>query len=279
MPLNQTQIDALIEAVRNTAKQEVVPRFRAPKGVSQDAKAHVFDLVTEADLQCEQALSQRIADILPGAVVVGEEAVEENAGLLDAVAVAETCVVVDPVDGTWNFASGLPIFGLMLAVLERGETVFGLLYDVMTDTWVAAEKGAGTHLCRAGQDTTALKLGQSHDKPLSGFFAPYEFPQDSHATVLGLMLEFGHVTSLRCSCHEYLTLLQGHTDFTVAAHVKPWDHLAGVLAISEAGGRSGLIGLGEFTPAKSKGRLLNVADPARFDEIEALFVKRLGAWL
>ncbi|MES0880917.1 inositol monophosphatase family protein [Roseibium sp. SCP14] len=276
MSLSQAQIDRLITVTRDVAQEVVMPRFRSSADVDVKAKKHVFDLVTEADLLCEQRLTQVVPDILPGSTFVGEEGVASDPGLLSHVATADRCVVLDPVDGTWNFASGLPTFGLILSVVEKGIPVFGMLYDILHDSWVAAEAGGGAFLFQPEKEPRKLLLGAQHQNPLSGFYSPFEFPEEAKLPLAELALSFGHVTSLRCACYEYLTLLQGHSDFILSAGVNPWDHLAGLLAVKEAGGRSGLVGRGAYRTDYTQGSLLTVADPERFETLEAKFAAALG---
>jgi fructose-1,6-bisphosphatase/inositol monophosphatase family enzyme len=132
-----------IEIVRAAARSEIMPRFRRLGPDDVRAKSAPDDLVTEADLAAEDAISRDLAQDFPDALILGEEAVESDPTLLDRLPDAELAFVIDPVDGTWNFAAGLATFGVILAVVEKGETVMGLLYDPVLDDWVVARKGLG----------------------------------------------------------------------------------------------------------------------------------------
>lgn len=227
---------AVIDLVRETAADEIMPRFRRLDPDMVAAKTAPDDLVTEADRAMEARLTAALPGLLPGAVVIGEEAVSADARVLDGLAGAELAVVVDPVDGTWNFANGLAVFGVILAVVARGETVFGLLYDPVGDDWVAAERGGGAWFGRAGH---AEKLRAAPAVPVAeatGFVPLYLFPPERRAAVAALLPDFARTQSLRCSCHEYRLVAQGRMHFNLSANLSPWDHLAGALAVSEAGG-------------------------------------------
>ena len=143
MPLTDDVMTGLIEAVRDAARTEILPRFRNLSADQIDTKSGPDDLVTVADRAAEARLTAAAQKLLPGALVVGEEGVAEDPAILDRFAEAELAVVIDPVDGTWNFANGLANFGVILAVVEGGRTIFGLLYDPVMDDWITATPGAG----------------------------------------------------------------------------------------------------------------------------------------
>src|ERR1700761_1272799 len=95
------------ELMRETAAAELLPRFR---NLAKDdiREKRPGDLVTVADVASEQRLAVGLAKILPGVPVVGEEAVEQDPGLVDLIArPGERCCIVDPLDGTANFSKGL----------------------------------------------------------------------------------------------------------------------------------------------------------------------------
>ena len=140
--LSDVEAEAFVALVRRVGRDIVMPRFRNLDAAEIEAKADASDLVTVADREAELALAEGARAILPGCAVVGEEAVSENPDLLDAIGTAEACVVIDPVDDTFNFARGIAVFGIILAVLRHGQTVMGLLYDPVMDDWAIARRCA-----------------------------------------------------------------------------------------------------------------------------------------
>nr|WP_256368186.1 inositol monophosphatase [Mangrovicoccus sp. HB161399] len=256
--------------VRQVGREVILPRFRNLAAAEIASKADPTDLVTIADREAEAALAAGARAILPGCEVVGEEAVSENPALLGAIAGAETCVIIDPVDGTFNFARGLAMFGVILAVARGGETVFGLLYDPAMDDWVLAHRGGGAHhvtasgarrrLCARGGATLATAEGS----------LPLDLADGPGRT--RLMRAFEPVRSaraLRCSCHEYRMLASGQADFSVNSSMNAWDHAAGVLALEEAGGCV-LADGGRYAPALRGGRVIAAANRGLAEEIAAL---------
>lgn len=254
---------ALIQLVRSVAKTEILPRFRRLSASDVATKAGPEDLVTEADVNAEAAIAAGVRTLLPDALIVGEEAAETRPELLDQLATAPVSVIVDPVDGTWNFAKGLTTFGVILAIAERGETVFGLLYDPIVDDWIWARRGGGTWYATADEAMQRLTLTASTTGDLTGFVPLFNFPRAVRVRLADEMPGLRRIWSVRCSCHEYRTLVFGGADFCVSNALKPWDHAAGALAVSEAGGAVGLVdGRAYRASITSEGSLVTARTPA-----------------
>ncbi len=232
----------LVAIVRRVAKAEIMPRFRALPDSDIRSKSEPDDLVTEADVRAEAAIGQAVRELLPDALVVGEEAVSADPGVLDGLADADCAVIIDPVDGTWNFAKGLATFGVILAVTQNGETVFGMLYDPVIDDWVVARRGGGAWFCRPDAAPRRLQIGGDTPQDQSVGFVPlFMFPFEIRMRLSGAIPGFRRVWSVRCSCHECRMMAQGHADFCLTGTLNPWDHAAGALAVEEAGGAVGLL--------------------------------------
>lgn len=228
-----------------------------------------------ADTAAEAALARRVAEILPGAAVVGEEAVSADKRVLDRIGQADLAVIIDPVDGTWNFAHGLATFGVILAVIHRGETVFGLLYDPVFDDWVAAERGGGCWFGRPGGARTPLSLPSGPPSRI-GFLPFYMFAPEVQTRLGARLPEFERSLSLRCSCHEYRTLAQGGVGFSVAAGLMPWDHAAGALCIAEAGGTVLRLDGTPYAPTQTQGVMVAASHAEVADWVAAL-LREVGA--
>lgn len=266
------QETALIEAVRAAAKAEILPRFRNLGAAGADTKTHADDLVTEADRRSEAVITAAVAEILPGAAVVGEEAVSEDASVLERIGTAETCVIIDPVDGTWNFAKGLATFGVILAVTHEGQTVFSLLYDPMGDDWVMARKGGGAWF--ADPSGRLERLDISAGDATTGFACPWLLPDAQKGRFFDEIVGFGRVRDLGCACHDYRMMCFGHGRFSFAMKLMPWDHAAGVLAVQEAGGHAVLLDGRDYAPTLTGGPMITARDP----ETLAMLRQRFG-WM
>ncbi|MEM7719699.1 MAG: inositol monophosphatase family protein [Pseudomonadota bacterium] len=253
---------SLVTLVRAVAKAEILPRFRRLGDLDVSVKSGPEDLVTEADLHAEAAIAAGVRTLLPDALIVGEEAAETEPGLLAQLGDAPLSVIIDPVDGTWNFAKGLTTFGVILAVAMRGETVFGLLYDPVMDDWIVTRRGEGTWYVSATGDRRRLMLDGSDATDLTGMVPLFYFPTKARLTLAGDLPGFRRIWSVRCSCHEYRTLAFGGADFTLSTALKPWDHAAGALAIVEAGGAVGLLDGRDYRASITSGGYLVTARSA-----------------
>ncbi|MEO1537175.1 MAG: inositol monophosphatase [Pseudomonadota bacterium] len=231
----------LVRIVREAARAEILPRFRQLSLGDISAKTGPEDLVTEADVKAEAAISVGVKGLLPDALIVGEEAVESEPELLSGIAGAPSAAIIDPVDGTWNFAKGLSTFGVILAVAEYGETVFGVLYDPVMDDWVWAARGQGAWHETADGQTRRLNFGPDPTGGLTGFVPLFNFPEPTRGRLAGDIPGLRRIWSVRCSCHEYRTMAFDAADFCLSSALKPWDHAAGALVVEEAGGAVGLL--------------------------------------
>ncbi|MCW5733151.1 MAG: inositol monophosphatase [Enhydrobacter sp.] len=220
------------ELMRETAAAELLPRFRnlAKEDIRQKRPG---DFVTVADLAAEQRLASGLAKILPGVPVVGEEAVEGDAGLVELIArTGETCWIVDPLDGTSNFAAGRDRFAIIVALVHDRETVGGWILDVPNDRLAIALKGQGTTL-----DGVPI-LGKAPDRPPRGL-ASYRVRKEIDRQLTPRQRQrLGELTTLSCAGREYIEILRGTFDFSLYRMTKPWDHAAGALMLAEAGGRA-----------------------------------------
>ncbi len=271
--LDASEETAIIEAVRAVARTEILPRFKALDAREIDTKSAADDLVTVADRAAEAEIGRRLAEILPNARIIGEEAVSEDRLLLDRISHPGLTVIIDPIDGTWNFANGLSTFGVILAVVSQGETILGLLYDPVGDDWVIARKGAGTWFGGAGR--TEKRLSASAAGPdfgeTFGFVGMYLYGKSDQAKIAATLPHFRRTYSLRCSCHEYRLMAQGSADFVLNGMLNPWDHAAGVLALEEAGGIARLLDGTPYSPAMTSGLLLTAGNAVLWDRLADLW--------
>ncbi|SDZ56488.1 fructose-1,6-bisphosphatase [Jannaschia faecimaris] len=257
MTLTTRQTDDLIEAVRDTGRKEIMPHFRNLAPLSVGTKADAKDLVTEADRAAEIAIATAVANILPQASIVGEEAVAEHPATLDAIGTSGTCVVIDPIDGTGNFVEGLAVFGTILAVVHNGETIFGLLYDPVLDDWICATRGEGAFYANDTKAPTSVAPRPA--RPLGtakGFLSLDNYPATDRADILRKFDPVYQIRDIRCSCHEYRLVASGQADFLRSCSLNPWDHAAGLLILQEAGGWARVGGDRRYVPTLREGHVI-----------------------
>lgn len=271
--IGSPETNALIAAVRRVAAQEITPRFRALSTDQIDTKSGADDLVTVADKAAEAALAVEVAKILPNARVIGEEAVAADQSILDAVAAPGVSVIVDPIDGTWNYANGVATYGVIMAVIENGKTVMGLLYDPTCDDWIVSRKGEGAWF--KGGDTAPVRLRASSNtgrlEDRFGFVGMYLFDKPGQTHIAHTLPRFRRTQTLRCSCHEYRMMAQGRADFVLNGMLNVWDHAAGVLTLQEAGGVARLLDGRDYDPAMRDGVLLTAGTETLWTELAELW--------
>jgi fructose-1,6-bisphosphatase/inositol monophosphatase family enzyme len=247
----------LANVLRDAAKAEIVPRFRRLDSSAIRQKSEAIDLVTEADEGAERVIKAEVARRWPEALFVGEESVASDPSLLDALDRADLAVVVDPVDGTANFAAGLPLFATMAAVVSRRETVAGIIYDPMGDDWVMAEKGGGAWMRRPDGSAERLKVATAPALDhMVGTVSVAFLPQESKPTVLANLAKVRVAANYRVAGHDYRLFAGGHTHFVCFNKLMAWDHLAGVLISQEAGGYAARFDGSAYLPHHRSGGLI-----------------------
>lgn len=221
--------------MREVAAEKIIPRFKQLLASDIDTKSGPGDLVTIADKEAELAMTERLMKLVPGSIVVGEEAVSE--GRADTAVIGKPGIVwvVDPVDGTYNFVHGKDEFGMLLACVIDGEVRHGWLYDIPGNRMLHAEKGKGAFVNGQPIRTAAPKPDLS---TMTGHASVNYFnPKSLRPQVMAFRDKVASLDTLRCACHEYFGLATGKVDFGLfSPRLRPWDHLAGILAVREAGG-------------------------------------------
>jgi fructose-1,6-bisphosphatase/inositol monophosphatase family enzyme len=243
-------IDRVASLIREVAATVVLPRWRHLESGEIHQKSP-GDLVTIADQESEEALAAGLRKLLPGSTVVGEEGVAADSSLLARVGEDGDVWIVDPVDGTNNFAAGKYPFAVMVALLRDREPVAGWILDVVEDKLTVAEAGGGAF--RDG-----VRLTTRTDSPpaadLTGMVSGNQLP--------GGLRSFGTITDGRhCAGYEYPALALDEQQFAVFWRTMPWDHVAGSLIVREAGGTVRRFSDGEpYRPTDYAGGLMAAAN-------------------
>ena len=131
---------SVLELMRTVSEEVILPRFRNLASHEIIEKA-ADDLVTVADREAEAALEEGLARIDASLAIVGEEAAHADATVLEAL--SDDCWIVDPIDGTHNFAHGHAPFGIILAQASGGECQSGWLYDCLSGRFCHAHRDKG----------------------------------------------------------------------------------------------------------------------------------------
>ena len=249
------------ELLRTAAQTEILPRFRNLSEGDIRKKTSEYDLVTDADESAERAIEAGLLQAFPRAVVIGEESVSKDPRRLDALGTADLAFILDPVDGTLNFASGLPLFGVMAAVLLRGEVVCGIIFDPIVDDWSIAIRGQGAWNQRRDGRKHPLRVAPPVGlAALTGNISWRYLPENLRPGVTGNFWKFAMTPDFRCSAHSYRLLAAGHLHFSFSSSVMPWDHAAGWLIHQEAGGYTAHFDGSSYRPINRTGGLISAPD-------------------
>lgn len=239
---------------------EILPRFQKLTAGDMSEKKP-GQLVTTADLESERILTMQLADLLPGSVVVGEEGVAaepERLGLIDG---EGPVWVVDPVDGTQNFADGKPVFATMVALLIERRAAASWIYEPVTDRMASAEIGSGAFIEGERLHTAeAVVLSEMRGR-LSGW------------TAKNLAGKVGAIFNERCAAYEYLAVARGAAHFALFRRLNPWDHAPGELLVREAGGFSQRLDGTPYLASEIDASLLLAPDAASWQALRALVLE------
>ncbi|KUF10550.1 inositol monophosphatase family protein [Pseudoponticoccus marisrubri] len=271
-PLSNAQRSQLTSLIRRASRAEILPRFRQLGRHQIDQKTGPQDLVTDADRQAEAMITRGLLGMFPHALVVGEEHASDNPKVLDKIAEAELCFTIDPVDGTWNYAHGLSTFGVMVAMLRFGKPVMGMLYDPIHDDFIMADEASAAEMVmprRVRRKLATSKGGPVED--LLGYASLPLIPAEKRAQMAATFPRFRRIDTLRCACHEYRMLAQGHVDFVLASKMTAWDHPAGALITQRAGGHVAMLDGSDYSAERRSGHLLAVCDAATWGRVRDVF--------
>lgn len=266
-------VQALVEILETAAASEIMPRFRRLGAGDIRAKNGPLDLVTEADEAAERQITAALKVRFPGCVVVGEEAAAANPAMLRDLEGADLAFVVDPVDGTNNFAWGLPLFACMAAVLIRGEIVASVIHDPVGRDSAVAQRGEGAWTQDHANRREDLRVAAA--VPLAEMIggASWRYlPGKMGAQVAANLTKVAASFTYRCAGHEYRLLAGGHCHYLFYGRLLPWDHAPGWLLHQEAGGYSARFDGSAYRASVFDGGLICVPDRESWEPLRAALI-------
>lgn len=272
MRLVPSELDQLKNVIRQVSQSQVQRHYRHLDCGDVATKRSSIDLVTVADRNIEQQLTRELTRLYPQAVVIGEEAVSAAPHILERLGDADLAFVIDPIDGTWNFANEISVFGVMVAVISNGQTQHGLLYDPLQDDWVMATQGQGAwRVDSTGQSQVLNASDRDVLAQAIGFVSLFTFNAAMQLHLAPQLAGFARVMSFGCSCFEYRSLSAGRADFLVAPDPNVWDHAAGQLIFHEAGGFSAFTDGEAYSPIRDRGILVCASNEALWHRLLSHF--------
>ena len=252
----QTALEVCETAARR-AGELVLGRFRTDVEVSLKGRANV---VTDADLASERLILDYVTGECPDFGVLSEESAPVAGS-------SPYTWVVDPIDGTRNFAEGIPHFCIVVAIADGENVVAGVTYDPVRDEMFSAQQGAGAYL--NGQAMRASDR-QNIDDAILGFDLGYDFGQAKHLMemVAGIWPQISGYRLMGSSALSIAYTAAGRIDLYAHHSLSSWDIASGVLLAQEAGARvldrATLNNATLFSPG------LIIANPALMDQFLAM---------
>ncbi len=234
-------VDAISGLIEEVARDEVKAKLGQLSRAEVTEKS-AGDFVTSADLAVERRLGAALRAALPEADVLGEEAVAAGAASIEALADDRLHWVIDPIDGTGNFAAGMPLCAVIVSLILKDEILAGWIHDPFGERTFAGVLGAG-----AWYEGRKLSCHRPDDlRLMNGSIYGRRFRERDAFQSLWARgrKNLGAVFNARCVGHEHMARLAGLAHFGCYSRLLPWDHAAGFMLHAEAGGVARLIDSG-----------------------------------
>lgn len=196
------------------------------------------NLVTEVDKLSEESIIDTIRSKFPDHGILTEESKEKRSK-------SEFKWVIDPLDGTTNYAHDLPVYCISIALEEKGKIILGVVYNPNLDELFIAEKGKGAYLYKgSGSSKSRHKISVSHEHQLGKSLLATGFPYDIRTSRINNLNHFTNfykkcqaVRRMGAAALDLCYLAMGRFDGFWELKLSPWDMAAGSLLITEAGGK------------------------------------------
>jgi len=224
-------LNVAIEIARE-AGELLLQHFRQPLEITYKRRS---DLLTEVDQKSEALIVERLQTSFPGQAIVAEEGSGQRTD-------SDYCWYVDPLDGTTNYAHGFPVFSVSLGLAYRGEVIAGVVFDPTRRELFTAERGAGAFL--NGARLRVSNIGDLTHCLVATGFPPFATNHDLNVQLYFRFTQLTHgIRRAGSAALDLCSVAAGRFDGFWELKLNPWDKAAGVLLVTEAGGRvSGITG-------------------------------------
>ena len=225
-----TAIDfaAFVDKLATVSGEAILPFFRTSLGVEDKGSAAGFDPVTAADRAAESAMRALIKSSFPEHGIVGEEYGNEQTQ-------AEYVWVLDPIDGTKSFITGMPAWGSLIALTRNGEPVFGMMHQPFIRERFAGDGGATRYRGPAGERELHVRACATLADAMMFTTSP-QLMSDADRTAFGRVEAAVRLSRYGGDCYAYWMLAAGHVDLVIETGLKPHDIVALIPIVQGAGG-------------------------------------------
>jgi fructose-1,6-bisphosphatase/inositol monophosphatase family enzyme len=227
------RVAAIIDEIVHIEVLPRVARLSSDEILSKTTVDDTDDVVTVVDRRVESRLSSALRAIEPSAAVVGEEAAYERPELIDLIESDDPVWVIDPIDGTRNFAAGGDGFGIIVAWVAGGRARAAWLSLPARHEMFVAEIGGGAFLNGSRLEIAPLSPAAM---PRGSVLSRHMPDGVARAAAAAADKYFQPVAPAGCSAVEYSDVVRGTRDFVVYYRLLPWDHAGPALILTEAGG-------------------------------------------
>ncbi|MEA2954453.1 MAG: hypothetical protein QOJ96_3973 [Alphaproteobacteria bacterium] len=247
-----TAIDfaAFVDQLANVSGETILPFFRTALAVENKKSADgSFDPVTAADRAAETAMRTLIRRNFPEHGIIGEEYGDEQVD-------AEYVWVLDPIDGTKSFISGMPIWGTLIALTHFGKPVFGMMHQPFTGEWFAGDGGAAHYRGPAGKRELRTRPCATIQEAVVYTTSPRLMNRADRRS-FNAVEDRARLSRYGGDCYSYCMLAAGHIDAVIETELKPHDVMALIPIVTGAGG---VITTWDNGPPEAGGRIIAAGD-------------------
>ena len=219
---------AFVDELATISGETILPFFRTALSVADKGRPGSFDPVTAADHAAESAMRTLIRRTFPDHGIIGEEFGEERAS-------AEYVWVLDPIDGTKSFIAGMPAWGTLIALLRKGEPVFGMMNQPFTRERFSGDSGGARYRGPAGERALRVRHCAGLGEAVLFTTSPRLMNEPDRAA-FARVEGAAKLSRYGGDCYAYCMLAAGHIDLVIETELKPYDVLPLIPIIAGAGG-------------------------------------------
>ncbi len=241
---------AFIERLATASGEIILPFFRTSLSIDNKSNGRDLDPVTEADRAAEAVMRRMIKEAFPQHGIVGEEFGSERAD-------AEYVWVLDPIDGTKSFISGMPVWGTLIALTHNGTPAFGMMHQPYIGERFTGDGGGAKYQGPSGDRMLSVRRCASLAEATLFTTSPRLIKAPSDRALFERVEKEVRLSRYGGDCYAYCMLAGGHLDLIIETELKPYDVAALIPIVTGAGG---FITTWEGKPAQSGGRIVAAGD-------------------
>ncbi|MFN8829232.1 MAG: histidinol-phosphatase [Labrys sp. (in: a-proteobacteria)] len=248
--MTAVDFEAFVDDLATVSGATIMPFFRTSLGVEDKSGGQAFDPVTEADRAAESAIRRRIRETFPAHGIMGEEYGSER---LDA----EFVWVLDPIDGTKSFISGMLGWGTLIGLLRNGAPAFGMMHQPFTKERFTGDGGSAKVRGPMGERVLRTRPCARLEDAVLYTTSPRLLPEPDRRRFTTIE-ERVKLSRYGGDCYAYAMLAAGCIDLVIEASLAPYDIIALIPIVEGAGG---VITTWDGGPAQAGGRIVAAGDP------------------